>query len=294
MRKVKIAFNFEPMYLPPEQILITKILPRHINTLKKYKQIRASINEIGIIEPLSITAHKGQNQPFILLDGHVRFEILKELGYTEIPCLISTDDESYTHNKHINRLATVQEHFMIRRAIEQGVDEERLAKALNLDVQSIQLKLKLLNDICPEVIDLLKEREISPKIFSILRKMKPLRQIECTELMLSLNNLTVLYAKALLIATHDNLLITSPKKIQKNNPSIESIKKIENDIASLHLQYKNIEQNYAQDTLNLVLAIGYLTKLILNINIRNYLAKYHPEILSGFESLIKLNSIDLN
>lgn len=123
--------------------------------------------------------------------------------------------------------------------------------------------------------------------------MKPIRQIECTDLMLSLN-LTVLYAKALLVATDNSLLITSPKKTRKNNPSIESIKKIENDIASLHLQYKNIEQNYAQDTLKLVLAIGYLTKLTLNIQIRNYLEKYHPEILSNFESLIKLNSIDLN
>lgn len=293
MKKIKIAFNFEPLYLSPEQILVTKILPKHINTLKKYKQIRASINEIGIIEPLSITEQKGKNQPYILLDGHVRFEILKELGCTKIPCLISADDESYTHNKHINRLATVQEHFMIRRAIEQGVNEERLAKALNLDIQSIQLKLKLLNGICPEVIDLLKDREISPQIFSILRKMKPIRQIECTDLMLSLN-LTVLYAKALLVATDNSLLITSPKKTRKNNPSIESIKKIENDIASLHLQYKNIEQNYAQDTLKLVLAIGYLTKLTLNIQIRNYLEKYHPEILSNFESLIKLNSIDLN
>lgn len=293
MKKIKIAFNFEPLYLSPEQILATKILPPHIHTLKKYKQIQASINEVGIIEPLSITAQKGKNQLFILLDGHLRFEILKDLGCTKIPCLISADDESYTHNKHINRLATIQEHFMIRRAIEQGVNEERLAKALHLDIQSIQLKLKLLNGICPEVIDLLKDREISPQIFSILRKMKPLRQIECTTLMLSLNNLTVLYAKALLIATNNNLLVTPLKKTSKQNPSIESIKKIENDVASLHLQYKNIEQNYAQDTLKLVLAIGYLTKLTLNVQIRNYLEKYHPEILASFESLIKLNSIEI-
>lgn len=74
---------------------------------------------------------------------------------------------------------------------------------------------------------------------------------------------------------------------------MSQLKKIENDVASLHLQYKNIEQNYAQDTLKLVLAIGYLTKLTLNVQIRNYLEKYHPEILASFESLIKLNSIEI-
>lgn len=74
------------------------------------------------------TANKTTGQ-YLLLDGHVRLVALTELGFTEAPCLVATDDEAYTYNSRINRLSTIQEHFMIRRAIERGVSTERLAKA---------------------------------------------------------------------------------------------------------------------------------------------------------------------
>ena len=290
MKQIKIAFNLEPLYIPIEQISVTKFLGEHNRYARKYKQIKASIIEVGIIEPLSIFEVRGEEYMYSLLDGHMRFAILKELGFTEVPCLISTDDESYTHNKQTNRLATVQEHLMIRKAIERGVGEEKLAKTLNLDIKYIKSKMTLLNGICPEVIELLKDREISPQVFIILRKMKPIRQIECTEIMLSLNNLTVNYAKALLVATNPNFLVAPPKKSNKTDTSNDTIKKIENDIAHLHLQYKSIEQDHAQTTLNLVLAIGYLTKMLSNTNVKNYLAKYHSDLLESFESLIQLDS----
>ncbi|MEN5173643.1 plasmid partitioning protein RepB C-terminal domain-containing protein [Acinetobacter higginsii] len=290
MKKTKISFHLQPLLLMPEQILVTRKLAAHIPYTRKYKQIRASILEIGIIEPLSVSEMKGNKKLFSLLDGHMRFEILRELGHNKIPCLLSTDDENYTHNKHINRLATIQEHFMIRQAIKRGVSEERLAKALNIDIKYIKSKINLLNGICPEVIELLKNREISHQVFPFLRKMKPFRQIECTELMISVNNITMTYAKALLAATDINMLV-SPPKLKKNSSSVQAIKKIENDISNLHLQYKALEQNYAQDTLNLVIAIGYLSKLVSNENIKNHLAKYQPDILSGFEALIKSNIV---
>ena len=288
MQEVNIAFQLTPLYLKPSQLLLSKTILKSTVYTKKYGQIKASIKDIGIIEPLVVSSANSKAQ-YILLDGHIRFEILKELGYTLIPCLLSSDDENYTYNKKINRLATIQEHFMIRRAIDQGVNEERLATALNIDIRAIRTKMNLLNGICPEVIELLKNREISPNIFPLLRKMKPLRQIECAELMLSLNNITVPYAKALLMTTEPSMLKEPTKKIKKMDNSFEAIKKIENDRANLHVQFKILEQNYAQDTLNLVLATGYLKKLLSNNNIKNYLIKNHPEIYTEFEAIINAN-----
>lgn len=286
MQEVNIAFQLTPLYLKPSQLLLSKTILKSTVSTKKYGQIKASIKDIGIIEPLIVSSANTKAQ-YILLDGHIRFEILKELGYTLIPCLLSSDDESYTYNKKINRLATIQEHFMIRRAIDQGVNEERLATALNIDIRAIRTKMNLLNGICPEVIELLKNREISPNIFPLFRKMKPLRQIECAELMLSLNNITVPYAKALLMTTEPSMLKEPTKKIKKMDNSFEAIKKIENDRANLHVQFKILEQDYAQDTLNLVLATGYLKKLLSNNNVKNYLIKNHPDIYTEFETVTK-------
>ena len=73
-------------------------------------------------------------------------------------CLIATDDEAFTYNKRISRLATIQEHKMILKAIKSGVPEERIAKALDINVAMIRRKRHLLDGICPEVTDLLKDR----------------------------------------------------------------------------------------------------------------------------------------
>ncbi|HJP46963.1 plasmid partitioning protein RepB C-terminal domain-containing protein [Acinetobacter venetianus] len=289
MQNINIAFQLSTIYLNPSQILLSKSILKSTVYTKKYGQIKASIKEIGIIEPL-IVAPTADKKEFVLLDGHIRLEILKDLGFSEIPCILSSDDENYTYNKKINRLATIQEHFMIRRAIDQGVDEERLASALNIDIKSIKSKINLLNGICPEVIELLKDRELSPNVFSLLKKMKSVRQIECAELMITLNNLTVPYAKALLMTTPPNMLVDSKKISKKTSNYFEAIRKIEIDSANLHLHIKLLEQNYAQDTLNSVLATGYLRKLIGNNNIKNYLEKNHTDIFSEFESILRSSS----
>jgi hypothetical protein len=57
----------------------------------------------------------------MLVDGHLRHAALLDLGTREAPCLITDDDEAFTYNKRVNRLATIQEHYMIVKAIERGV-----------------------------------------------------------------------------------------------------------------------------------------------------------------------------
>ena len=90
---------------------------------------------------------------------------------------------------------------MIVRAIERGVSEDKLAKALNLDVKAIKRRRTLLVGICPEVVELLKDKSVNPNTFEVLRKMKPMRQIDAAELMNTAGNFTASYAKALLAAT---------------------------------------------------------------------------------------------
>ena len=108
--------------------------------------------------------------------------------HERIACLTARDDEGYTYNKRVNRLATVQEHYMVLRALDRGVPEQRLAQALDLNIASLRRKRDLLDGICPEVVEMLKDQNFSADVMRHLRKMKPSRQIECAELMCSLNN----------------------------------------------------------------------------------------------------------
>lgn len=201
MTGVTLGFIPEPLSVPLVCILPSRKMPATIIDSRKFKQIKASIEEIGLIEPLSVTAvHQSMSQ-HVLLDGHLRLIAMQKLGFVEVSCLVATDDESYTYNNRVNRLSTIQEHYMIRRVVERGVSPERLAKALAMDVSMILKKLSLLDGICPEAAELLGDRRFSVDLARAIRKMKPTRQVECVELVIAANNVTVPYAEALLVAT---------------------------------------------------------------------------------------------
>ena len=48
--------------------------------------------------------------------------------------MLARDDEAVTYSRSVNRLAVVQEHFMILRAIERGVSKEKIARVLNVKI----------------------------------------------------------------------------------------------------------------------------------------------------------------
>lgn len=292
MNTVSIGFNLKPLTVSLDNILPSRKEPVGLITSRKYMQIRSSIQEIGLIEPLSVGPADQNTGQHILLDGHIRLLVLKELKFIEVLCLVATDDESYTYNSRINRLSTIQEHYMIRRAIERGVTPERLAKALSVDTSTISKKLSLLEGICPEAAELLKDRQFATDISRVLRKMKPTRQIECVELMLAANAITVTYAEAMLVATPAAMLIEGKKPAKLAGLSSEQMGKMEREMSNLQEQYKTVEQTYGQDVLNLVLAKGYLAKLLENKAVERHLHQRHPEILLEFTSIVQIVSLD--
>jgi len=211
MSKVSLGFVPEPKLIPVEKVLPSRQPPAGLSSSRKYKQIQSSIAEVGLIEPLTVSQMAGTDGMFTLLDGHMRLLALRELGVAEVPCLEALDDESYTYNNRLNRLSSIQEHYMIRRALARGVAPERLAKALNIDVSHVRKKMNLLDGICPEACALLEDRQFSAELSRVIRKMKPTRQVECVELLVSANTMTVSYAEALLAATPPEMLVAGKK-----------------------------------------------------------------------------------
>ncbi len=292
MTGISLGFALDPLSVPLGQILPSRKLPEGLDTSRKFKQIRSSIAEIGLIEPLSVTPAIKKSGQHMLLDGHIRLLALRDIGCADAPCLVATDDEGYTYNNRINRLSTIQEHYMVRRAIERGVSPERLAKVLSVDVSYIIKKMNLLDGICPEATELLKDRQFSPEISRVLRKMTPTRQMECVELMVSANNLSVSYAEAMLVATPADLLVDGKKPQKLTGVTQEQMAKMEREMANLQGQYKMVEQTYGQDVLNLVLARGYLAKLLDNKQVVRFLKQRQPEVLAEFETIVQTVSLE--
>lgn len=282
---VKMAFEETKVQIAIANIRPLRIVPDDIKKTPKYAQIAASVREVGLVEPPVVARDQDDPAQYLLLDGHLRIEVLKDLGQTDVACLVATDDEAYTYNKRVNRIAMVQEHRMILKAIERGVSEERIARSLNVDVPTIRRKRQLLDGICSEVADLLKDKHVAIQTFSELKKMVPLRQIEAAEIMVAMNKYTINYAKSLVAATSQAQLVDSGKPKRVNGLSDEQMALMERELTNIEREFRIAEKSYGTDHLDLVVTNGYLGKLLGNARVVRYLAQHHNEILAEFQRL---------
>lgn len=153
------AFNPNLRTIELNRIVPLRTVTSNLRTSQKYRAIASSMQDLGMVEPLVIHPAHNDSMKYILLDGHLRLDILRTQGSLTARCLIANDDEAYTYNKRISPLSTVQEHNMLMKAINDGVSEERIASVLHIDLKTLRQKRELLVGICTEATDLLKDKQ---------------------------------------------------------------------------------------------------------------------------------------
>lgn len=75
--------KLEIVYVPMEHLIASEYNPRKISN-KQIEELKTSIKEYGMVEPIIINGSKERYG--IIISGHQRFRLLQELGYTEAPC----------------------------------------------------------------------------------------------------------------------------------------------------------------------------------------------------------------
>src|SRR5688572_492238 len=103
--KVKLAFQ--------ERLILVElgdILPLRTAAFDKkqhgvYRRVVTSIRKVGLVEPLAVFPTGRPGGQYTLLDGHLRFWALKELGIDKAKCLVATADEAYTYNHKVSRVS---------------------------------------------------------------------------------------------------------------------------------------------------------------------------------------------
>lgn len=283
-KSVRLAVEDGLQRIAIDSILPLREVPASVRQSVKFAQIAASIEEIGLVEPPVVVRTSREGGDYHLLDGHIRVAILRDRDISEVDCLIALDDEAYTYNKRINRLAAIQEHQMILNAVNRGVSEERLSRALNVNIASIRSKRNLLSGICAEAAHLLRDRNVPINVFTELRFLRPLRQIEVAQLMIAANRFSIRYAKSLVAASAPDQLCER-KERRPRALTHDQIVSLQRESANLDREYRLVEETYGADHLDLVLAIGFVGTLLSSAPVVGYLARYHAEILGQFQRL---------
>ncbi|EHJ5054507.1 RepB plasmid partitioning protein, partial [Salmonella enterica] len=228
-----------------------------------------------------------------ILDGHLRVEASKDIGLSTVPCLISEDEESYSYNKYVNRLPVIQEYRMILQAVDAGVSEEKISQSLNISVDTLRAKFRLLDGISPETTALLANQHVPQAIFAILRKMKPERQLEAVSTMMSINNFSRKFALSLLHYTPDDMLINPKDSKLKQQDIAKNFARMEREMAAMEIETKQLENIYGTNNLKLAVIIGHIKRLLSNYSVLNWLVDNNPDYLAQLKKIAAIDSLPM-
>ena len=181
---------------------------------------------------------------------------------------------------------------MILKAVKNGVSEEDIASVLDVDVSKIRRKRDLLVGICEETVELLKGAKATSGTLALLRKVKPMRQIEMAELMVASHNFTVGYTKCLLAATPADQMLEKEGAKEIDGLSPAEMARMEREMETLSTDFRLIEESHGKNVLKLVIVVGYLKKLLDNARVVRYLAQNNPEILAEFQKIVESRSLE--
>jgi hypothetical protein len=279
----KLGFLPDILELKLSQLKPGKPVDDKMRRDKKYRQIAASVKNVGVIEPFIVLREGGGK--YRVVDGNKRFDILLEQGATSVRCLLTTDDEEYTYNKRVNYLSPIGEHFMILRALSH-VSESRIAAAADVDVATIRAKRSLIDGVCPEAVDVLKDKRVTATAFRFLRRMKALRQVDVARLMIAANNYSQRFVEALLVGTPEDLLTEPRKACGPARPDMLRMRAaLERETETLLRDYGAVEASYGKDVLTLSVSVAYVKRLLANTRIVRYLEKRHPDFLDQLQKV---------
>ena len=284
-RRVQTAFKTDGIMVPIAKILPLKKVSPETKQSRTYKRILASVQEVGLIEPLVVYPKGGKDGEYSLLDGHSRQEVLKDLGRGDAFCLVAPEDEAYTYNHQVSLVSPIQEHFMILKAVESGVPEERIARALNVDVASIRQKRDLLKGVCEDAVELLRDKHASAEAVRLLRNAQPMRQIEMAELMVAAGNYSAAYARLLLTATPPEQLVDAERLREARELKPDDPARIEREVNGLGRDLKMREDSYGKNMLHLV-----LTAACLRVEVGASLARAEVRELLAYERRVRADN----
>jgi Trp operon repressor len=289
--KVRVGFERKAVLIALEKILPIRQIKPNDKWFGKYRSVVASIREIGLVEPIVVYPNKGSRDSFLLLDGHLRLKALQELGKTDALCLIATEDDAFTYNARVNRIALIQEHKMIMKALEGGASEAAIAKALDVDVAQIIRGKNLLEGIHVEAIQILKDKPVTEKALRVMKQVKTFRKIEMAQLMVTGNNFTQAYARALLVGTPKEQLVNPELMKKVSGQTTEDVVRMEKEMETLEKEFRGVQDDYGANTLHLGAVQRYIKRLLENVKVKRFLQQRYVELLEEFQELAALETL---
>ena len=123
--------NITTVQYDVKNLIFAEYNPREL-TQDQHQDLKDSITRFGFVDPLIVNTHKERKN--ILVGGHQRLKIAKELGYKDVPCVEVdlTPDKEKELNVRLNKNTgqwdwdALANHFDVGELIDWGFNEDEL------------------------------------------------------------------------------------------------------------------------------------------------------------------------
>lgn len=286
--KPAIRTAFEPTVI---RLDLSSLIPRHpvadrLKRTRKFRQISASIQEIGLIEPLVVCRIAGNDTQFLLIDGHLRWLALRELNTPDAMCLVSNSAEALTYDSHSAVLAPIQERMLIQRALHDGVRQDRLARALLLEPEAQRRRQASLDRLDPDAAALLRGHQLSADTIDSLLLMVPRRQRQAAHLMVAAANFSVSYARVLHAETKCTDLADPGGRKHIFGLDEPTMRQMEIAAEGVNRAFVESQHDFSMNVLDLLVARALCEQILRHGAVRDHLAVHHPGALATIEQIL--------
>ena len=241
--------------IPISSIVPNKNQPRKIFEKYALEELKNSIKERGIIQPLIVRKSVNQNDKFELIAGERRWQAAQSAGLHEVPVVIIEADNlkslefAIIENVQRKDLNAIEEAESYKNLIENfGYDQEKVSKFIGKSRSHVSNSLRLLT-LPDKIVDMIKNEKISQghaKILiglnnallvaeKIINKKLSVRQTENLVRLLKRGSKKIKNIKdPNIIATENELINKIGMKVILNNTK--------NNSGSLIFEYKGLDQ----------------------------------------------------
>ena len=236
-------------------IIPNKNQPRKIFDKDALEELKNSIKERGIIQPLIVRKSDNQDDKFELIAGERRWQAAQSAGFHEVPVVIIEADNlkslefAIIENVQRKDLNAVEEAESYKNLIENfGYDQEKVSKFIGKSRSHISNSLRLLT-LPEKLIDMIRHQKISQghaKILiglenallladKIIKKKLSVRQAEnLVRLLKSRKNKSNISKDPDILATQNSLSEKIGMRVYLNNKK--------NNSGTLTFEYKAVDQ----------------------------------------------------
>jgi len=169
--------------LRTDQIMANPDQPRKFFDADAHRELTASIQENGLLQPVVVRVVNGQDVPYMIVAGERRWRACKEAGLTTVPARILEDiDEEKAFvlsiSENVNRadMTIMEEAGAYADLVALGWKPDTVAKTFGKTKTHIEWRLGLLT-LRPEVAEWVNEGKIKPNLSWHIAQLSPAHQI---------------------------------------------------------------------------------------------------------------------